>query len=359
MFRATRNRRPAARLLGAAAVLALGTSAVVPNALAQDAPGYHVTRTVPLGLPDRWDYVVFDPGSHRVYVSHGDRVTVVDGTSGAIIGQVEGFPGGTHGIAVVAASGRGYTDDGRAGEAGSFDLATLKVQQRIKAAEDADAIAYDAASGHVFVVNGDPGTLTVIDPKADRAIATVETGGKLEYAVADGTGKLYVNGEAKKEIVRVDTRTNQVDAHWPIPNCESPHGLAVDAANHRLFSSCVNKVLVVVNTDTGAVVATLPIGAGTDAAAFDPKRKLVFSSNGRDGTLTVIQEKDANTFVPLAEIKTAITARTMAVDPASGRIYLVAADVDASAPAPGSAPGGFPRRPALVAGSTKLLFLDP
>ena len=350
----------AVTVLAATAAWVLMASAKAEPASAPGLPAYHISKTVPLGLPDRWDYVVYDRASHRVYVSHGDRVTVVDGRSGALIGQVEGFAGGTHGIAIVTASGRGYTDDGRAGEAGSFDLATLKVQQRIKAAPDADAVAFDPASGHVFVVNGDPGTLTVIDPKADRAVASVETGGKLEYAVADGKGKLFVNGEEKKEIVRIDTGTNQVDAHWPIPNCESPHGLAIDVANHRLFSSCVNKVLVVVNTESGVTVATVPIGAGTDAAAFDAKRKLVFSSNGRDGTLSVIREQDPNTFAALGEVKTAVTARTMAIDPDSGRIYLVAADIDpnAAAATAGTA-AGPPRRPALVAGSTKLLFLDP
>jgi YVTN family beta-propeller protein len=329
---------------------------------AESPPAYHVTKTVTLGQPDRWDYVVFDAPSHRVYISHGDQVAVVDGHTGEILGRVEGAPGGTHGIAIVTRAGRGYTDDGRAGEALSFDLKSLKVEQHLKAAEDADAIAFDPTSGHVFVVNGDPGTLTVIDPKADRVMATIETGGKLEYAVADGHGKLYVNGEAKKEIVRVDTRTNTVDAHWSIANCESPHGLAIDAGSHRLFSSCVNNVLVVVNTDTGATVATLAIGAGTDAAAFDPKRKLVFSSNGRDGTLSVIKEQDPDTFSALGEIKTAVTARTMAVDPQTGRIYLVAGDIDtaaAAAAAASNSAGGRPRRPPLVPGSTKLLFLDP
>jgi len=350
------HRSKVLRLLRLAAPCLLAVGALH----AQSEPSYHVTKTVPLGQPDRWDYVVFDPGSHRVYVSHGDQVAVVDGHTGEVLGKVEGAPGGTHGIAIVTASGRGYTDDGRAGEALSFDLKSLKVEQHLKADMDADAVAFDPASGHVFVVNGDPGTLTVIDPKADRAIATVAAGGKLEYAVADGRGKLYVNGEEKKEIVRVDTRTNQADAHWSIANCESPHGLAIDTSSHRLFSSCVNKVLVVVNSDTGATVATLPIGAGTDAAAFDPKRKLVFSSNGRDGTLSVIKEQDPNTFLSLGEVKTAVTARTMAVDPQSGRIFLVAADIDtAAAAAPANSPSGRPRRPPLVAGSTKLLFLDP
>jgi YVTN family beta-propeller protein len=332
----------------AAAVLATTTASA---AAAQAAPNYRVTRTVPLNAPDRWDYVVFDPGSSRVFVAHGDRVTVVDGHDGTVVGQIEGFPGGTHGIAISSATGQGYTDDGRAGMAGAFDLKTLKTGKMIKAEEDADAIAFDPTSGHVFVINGDSAKVTVIDPKTNTAIATIDGGGKLEFAVAGGNGKLYVNGADKKEIVRIDTRTNQVDAHWSVANCTSPHGLAIDPATHRLFSSCVNSVLVVVNTDDGSTVATLPIGRGTDAAAFDPKRKLIFSSNGIDGTLSVIQEKDANTFVSVGTIKTAVTARTMSLDPKTGRLYLAAADLDPQSPTNG--------RPRPVPGSLKLLFLDP
>jgi YVTN family beta-propeller protein len=321
---------------------------------AQSPPAYTVAKTVALGAPDRWDYVTFDPQSHRAYVAHGDRVTVVDGLDGTVLGQIEGLPGGTHGIAIATAAGHGYTDDGRAGEAASFDLHTFKVDKRIKAAEDADAIAFDPVSTHVFVVNGDTGSLTVIDPKSNSAIATVDLGGKLEDAVSGGDGKLYVNGAGKSEIVRVDTRSNQVDARWPIPDCERPHGLAIDRNTHRLFSSCVNSVMVVVNAETGAMVAKLPIGRGTDAAAFDPKRHYAFSSNGVDGTLSVIYEKDAQTFASLGDVKTAVGARTMAIDPDTGRIYLVAADLESAAD--NAAPGT--RRP-VVPGSLKLLFLDP
>jgi YVTN family beta-propeller protein len=343
----------------ATAAVALTLGLASPSR-AQSTPSYRVTKTVALGTPDRWDYVVFDPPSHRVYVSHGDRVTVVDGHDGTIIGQVEGFAGGTHGIAISKATGRGYTDDGRAGEAGSFDLKTLKPEKRIKAAEDADAVVFDPASGHVFVVNGDGGTLTVIDPQTDSAVATVAAGGKLEFAVAGGNGKLYVNGEEKKEIVRVDTKTNQVDARWPIPNCTSPHGLAIDPSSHRLFSSCLNKLLVIVNADTGATVTTLPIGGGSDAVAFDPKRKLAFSSNGLDGNLSIIQEKDPQTFISLGNIDTAPTARTMSLDPDTGRLYLVAAEIDTKVAAEPSQPNGAaPRRKPIVPGSLKLLFLDP
>jgi YVTN family beta-propeller protein len=342
---------------------------------ASGAANYQITKSIALGAPDRWDYVVYDQSSHRVFVSHGDRVTVVDALSGTIVGEVSGFPGGTHGIAIVAAANRGYTDDGRAGIAASFALSTFKVEKKLQAHEDADALAFDPVSGHVFVVDGDPGLLTVIDPKTDAVIATVNLGGKLEYAVSGNNGKLYVNGEEKREIVRVDTKTNLADAHWPIPACESPHGLAIDTESHRLFSSCVNRVMVVVNADTGAVVATLPIGKGTDAAAFDAKRKLAFSSNGQDGSLSVIQEKGPNTFEVVNTIKTAVSGRTMDVDPQTGRIFIAAADVDTHAPAPAPAPAAPPAAPPsvpigtpagpprgrlpIVPGSLKLLFLDP
>ncbi|MGA7372296.1 MAG: YncE family protein [Methyloceanibacter sp.] len=290
-----------------------------------------------------------------MFVAHGDRVTVVDGRTGAILGNVEGLQGGAHGIAIVPGTGRGYTDDGRAGTAASFDLDKLNLINTIKADADADAVVFDPTSGHVFVVDGDPGKLTVIDPKSDSAVATIDAGGKLETAVAGDNGKLYVNGEEKREIIRVDTATNQVDGHWPIPNCTSPHGLALDPEAHRLFSSCTNNVLVIVDADTGTTIATLPIGARSDAAAFDPKRKLIFSSNG-DGSLSVIAEKDANTFVTVASVATLRSARTMAVDPVSGRLYVVAADTTVN---PSADPSDLRHRYVVTPGSAKLLFLDP
>ena len=331
-------------------------AALTAGAASAQTPGYKVVKSVPLGAPDRWDYVVFDAPSHRVYVAHGDRVSVVDGHDGKVIGEVTGIPGGTHGIGV--AGGKGYTDDGEAGVAVVFDLQTLKVTGRITTKPDADGIAVDPATGHVFVVDGDSKVLSVIDPKTDKVIATIEGGGGLEYAVAGQGGKLYVNGAENKELLRIDTKTNAVDARWPVPGCTSPHGLAVDPAAHRLFTSCVNKVLTVVNTDSGAVVATLPIGAGTDGAAFDPVRKRVFSANGADGSLTVISEKDANTFTVAETVQTPVTGKTIGIDPATGRLYIAAADIDPKAPVtPG--PGGRPGRPKPLPGTLKLLFLDP
>lgn len=358
------SRRYLLPVVAAAVVIGLVSSAFARDGgggVATSSADYHLTRTVALGAPERWDYVVYDAPSHRVYVAHGDHVTVVDGRNGKVVGQVEGMTGGTHGIAISHAAGLGYTDDGKAGEGVAFSLKTLKVVKHLKAAPDSDAVTIDPTSGHVFVVDGDPGLLTVIDPKKDRVVATVHVGSKLEYAVAGHNGKIYVNGVAKREIYRVDTTTNQVDASWPIPQCEAPHGLAVDTSTHRLFSSCENGQLVIVNADTGAIVAAVPIGRGTDAAAFDPTHKLVFSSNGMDGTLSIIREVNANTFVPAGTIKTALSARTMGIDPVSGRVFLAAGDTTAEAMAAARAARMAGKRgpSPFAAGSFKLLFFDP
>jgi YVTN family beta-propeller protein len=318
-------------------------------------PAYRLAKTIPLGAPDRWDYLTYDSGSGRLYIAHGDRVSVIDGKNGNRIGDVEGLPGGTHGIAIVSAVGRGYTDDGKAGIAASFDLKTLKIVSRIKAEPDADGIVYDKTSGHVFVVDGDSAKLTVIDPKSDSAIATVDVGGGLESAVSGDNGKLYVDGAEKQEMIRVDTASNKVDARWPIPACTSPHGLAIDPASHRLFASCENKVLLVLDAGSGKVLASLPIGAGTDAAAFDPARKRAFSSN-RDGILSVIVEKSADAFELLAQVPTVFGARTMAVDPVSGRVFLVTADFTVN---PAAAANDMRHHFVAVPGSAKLLFFDP
>lgn len=336
---------------------ALLTAVAAAAASAQTAPSYHVTKTVALGAPDRWDYLVYDAPSHRLYVSHGDRVTVLDGKDGNVLGNIEGMPGGTHGIGIVTAAGKGYTDDGKAGEAVAFDLKTLKTGKHIKAEDDADGIAFDPASGHIFVVDGDSKALTVIDPKTDTAIATINAGGGLEYAVSGNNGKLYVDGAENKEIVRIDTATNKVDARWPIPGCTNPHGLAIDTKAQRLFASCVNKVLTVVNAQSGAVVTTLPIGTGTDGAAFDPVRKLIFSSNF-DGTVSVIREVSPEKYQALDSIKTQVTGKNMTIDPASGRLFVAVADIDPNAPV-ATGPNGRPGRPKPLPGSLKVLFLDP
>jgi YVTN family beta-propeller protein len=331
---------------------------IAPITLVEGAPptnvSYLISKVVPLGAPDRWDYIVFDPDSHTVYVAHGDRLSVVDGRTGVVLGTVEGMPGGTHGIAISHATGKGYTDDGKAGMVVAFDLKTFKVIKRIKAENDADGIVFDPASGHIFVIDGDSGKLTVIDPKTDAVVATVDGGGGLEFGDTGNNGKFYVDGVEKNEIVRVDTATNKADAHWPMPSCVKPHGLAIDREHHRLFASCSNKAMVVMNADNGAVIATLPIGEGTDFAAFDPIRGLAYSSN-RDGTLSVVAEISPDNFVSLPAIPTQVGARTMAIDPETGRIYLVTADMTTNQSA---VPRNLKTRLGVTPGSVRLLFLD-
>lgn len=347
--------------MAAAAALAVTLGPIAAAAQGDASSGYRLVQQVHLGAPDRWDYVVYDRDAHRVYVAHGDRVTVVDGHSGSVVGQVRGMPGGTHGIAISHAANRGYTDDGEAGQGVAFDLGTLQVTKRLKADDDADAVTIDPLSGHVFIIDGDPGELTVIEPRSDSVIATVHAGSKLEYAVAGDNGKVYVNGVEKRVIYRIDTGSNQVDATWSIPDCEGPHGLAIDTATHRLFSSCENQKLTIVNADSGAVVDSVPIGRGSDAAAFDPSHKLIFSSNGTDGTVTMIREVSADRFVPAGTLKTMLSARTMSVDPDSGRLFVVGAKTSPKAMAAFVAARRAGKRTPLpfTPGSLELRMYDP
>jgi YVTN family beta-propeller protein len=335
------------------AIVAVTVFAALPGQAAPTS-AYTITKTIPLGTPDRWDYITFDPFTDRVYVAHGDRVTVVNGLTGALIGNVEGMPGGTHGTAFSHATGTGYTDDGRAGMAVAFNLKTLKVIKRIKAEDDADGIIFDPPSEHIYVIDGDSGKLTVIDPKTESTIATVDAGGGLEFGVSGENGKVYVDGAEKNEIVRINTKTNKADAHWALTGCVRPHGLAIDLKHHRLFASCSNKVMDIMNADDGTIVATESIGEGTDFAVFDPKQQRAYSSN-RDGTLSVIFEKSPDEFISFPAIPTQFGARTMAIDPKSGRIYLVTADIVVN---PDAAPTDYRHRFSVKPGSARLLFLD-
>jgi DNA-binding beta-propeller fold protein YncE len=329
----------------------LVAAALLSATAASAAPAYRLAKALPLGAPDRWDYVVSDARSRRVYVAHGDRLTVVDAGTGAIIGNVEGITGGTHGTGISASTGQGFTDDGRGGVAVAFNLKTLAVTKRIPAAADADGIARDGATGHIFIIEGDPASITVIDPKTDAAIATISAGEKLEYGAGDDAGSIYVAGEEKGDLVKVDARSNRIVAHWPAPGCTSPHGLAVDKASHRVFMGCANAVMVVMDGGNGRVVATLPIGRGNDAVAFDPKRKRVFSSNGADGTISVFHERTPDRYEALEPIATQMSGRTMDVDASTGRVFVAAAETD-----PSPTPGGR-RRPRP--GTLKLLMFDP
>ena len=317
-------------------------------------PDYVLTRSVPLGAPDRWDYLTFDPATRRVFVAHADRTTVVDGDDGRLLGQV-GPLQGAHDQVIVPEIGRGFADSGKDGSVTEFDLKTLQAIGSVPARPDADAMAYDPSSKRLFVIDGDSGVVSAIDAATGKALATIAVGGTLEAAVVDGAGHLFVNQAERRAIARIDTATLKVTAHWPIPGCTSPHGIAVDPQSRRIFTSCVDGKMMVVDASTGAMVQELPIGKGSDALVLDAKRRLVFSSNG-DGTLSAIRIVDAMHFGVAPPIPTQPGARTMAIDPASGRLFLVTADATATG-AP-RVPGGAPSY-TFKPGTAHLLMMDP
>jgi len=300
-------------------------------------PKFHVEKTWRIGGNGGWDYLTADPGAHRLYIARGNRVQVIDTDTGKLLGEMGGM-GGTHGI-VLDTNGRiGYVSDGGDNVVRAFDRTTLKVTASIPAGKNPDGIVFDPATSRVFAFNGRSNSATVIDTATNRVLRTIPLPGKPEFPVSDGQGNIYDNIESKSEIVRIDAHSFKVTATWPLAPCQSPSGLAIDRAHHRLFSVCHNKVMAVVNTNTGHVVATVPIGNGPDASRYDSQRRLVFSSNGEDGTLTVVKEYSANRYTPVQTLTTEKGARTMAIDPSTGTIYLVTAKFGPPPPATAAHP---------------------
>jgi len=337
------------RLACAGAVIASVIAAASPAA-----PRYTLVKTVSLGPPDKWDFIHFDPAQKRVYVAHRTQIDVIDGTSGRVIGRVSGIAG-AHDVATVPALGRGYADNSDSGEVTVFDLKTLKPLGTIPADADSDAMAYDPVTGRLVVANGDAHDVSIIDVAHGARLANVPLGGSPEMLAPDGHGKVFVNVASSNTIVRLDLRRKTIDARWPTIGCDSPHGLAIDIATRRLFLSCKNAQMVVLDAVHGKRLASLPIGRGSDGAAFDPVRKLAFSSN-EDGTLSVIAEQSPTRFISQGNVRTAPGARTMAIDTRNGRVFMVTGEVTRKRPPkkPGEAPDYT-----FAPGSARLLIFDP
>jgi DNA-binding beta-propeller fold protein YncE len=312
---------------------------------------YHLSKAVPIGAPDRWDYLVYERTAHRVYAAHGTSIDVLDGGTGAKLGEVP-VPG-ANGVAVIPESRKGYAASRTQQAVIVFDLKSFKVLRTVPVGEDSDAVIYDSASKRVFVMEGDPHQAIAIDTAADTVAGEITLSGKPEFAAADGAGHLFVNIADQKAIQRINTRTLQVEATWPIPECESPHGMSIDPGTNRLFSTCINSKLLVVDAVSGRVVARFPIGKGSDASAFDPQRQRIFSSNG-SGSLTVIRADGPDKYTLLGEEPTQLLARTMTLDPVSGRIFMLAGErieIDPKASNPRQRYGVAP-------GSARLLMFD-
>ena len=329
-------------------------AAVAPlRAQAQRTEHYRVVATHTLGGDGGWDYVILEPGGKRLFIGRQDRVMVVDPENGKVLGEVPGIHG-AHGIAIAERAGHGFATSGRDSSIVMFDLKTLQPLGRTHADEDADAIIYDPSSNRVFSFNGDGNSSTVVDVATGKAITNIPLGGKPEYGVADGKGRVFANIVDKGEIVEIDPRAMTVVRRWSLAPCRNPTGLSIDARHEILFSGCRSGVMAISDAKSGKLLTTLPIGAGVDATRFDPGTGDAFASNG-DGTITVIHEDAPDRFHVVENVRTARGARTMELDPRTHRLYTVTADFG---PVPQGAPAGPRRRPPLVPGSFRLLVLE-
>jgi DNA-binding beta-propeller fold protein YncE len=323
-------------------------------ALASTASALAVRQQFTLGGPGGWDYLTDDAGSHRLFIARADRVLVVNTAGGAVLGTIM-HTEGVHGIALAPDLGKGFTSNGRADTVTVFDLATLATLGTIAVGgHNPDAILYDRASRHLFTFNGRSHDISVIDPVAGSVIAVLPAGGKPEFAQADAKGRLFYNIEDTAEIGAIDTLAGKRVGTWSLPHCEAPTGLAFDVRNGRLFSTCDNQTLVVTDAASGRNIASVPIGKGPDAAVFDADRALLYSSNGEDGTLTVIHQDDPDHYSVLATVATEQSARTLALDFKTHLLYTVAAEFG---PPPAATSAQPHPRPAVLEGSFKVLVI--
>jgi DNA-binding beta-propeller fold protein YncE len=315
----------------------------------QASSSYRVTHTYTLGGDGSWDYVVPDPPNHRVFIARQNRVMVIDEDNGMLLGEVTGIQG-AHGTAVAQNTGHGFATSGMDRSVVMFDLKTFKTLGRIPAAEDADAILYDPASNRVFTLNGDAHSSTVIDPRAGTVITNIPLGGKPEYGVSAGDGKVYANLTDTSEVVEIDAKTAAVTRRWSTASCKQPVSMAIDTAHHRLFSGCRSGLMAISDYRAGKGVATVPIGTGVDGAGYDAASSNAFASNA-DGTLTVIHQDTPDQYHVLETVQTPQGSRNMGLDPTNHRLYVASAKF-------GAVPAGGRGKGPVQPGSFTLMVIE-
>ncbi len=335
-------------VLASACLMAFASPVLAADAAYQVQQQWHLEGT------GGWDYLAFDESAHLLYITRGDRVAVVDPATGKQIGEIGGLKG-THGVVFDATGKNGYISDGGANQVVVFDRSTRAKVAEVPAGTNPDGMVYEPRTATVWAFNGRSQNATVVDTKTNKATGTVPLPGKPEFPVADGKGTVFVNIEDKSEIVRIDAASKQATATWSVSPCESPSGLAIDTAHRRLFAVCDNGKMAVVNADTGKVVTTVAIGQGPDAAGFDAKRGLVFSSNG-EGTLTVVHQESPDRYTVQQTLQTQKGARTMTLDPETGTVYLVTAQLGQRPEATATNPHP---RPPVVPGTFTVLVAKP
>jgi DNA-binding beta-propeller fold protein YncE len=308
--------------------------------LAADGPGYRVVKTYKIGGEGGWDYLLADSAARRLYISRATHVIVLNLDSLKTVGDIADTPG-VHGIALAPELGRGFTSNGREGTVSIFDLKTFATSSKVKTGENPDAILYDSATKRVFTFNGRSHDSTAIDAANGTVLGTIKLDGKPEFAASDGRGEIFVNIEDKSELTAIDANKLEVKTSWPLAPCEEPSGLSMDQKNRRLFVGCDNKMMAVVDADTGKVLATPAIGEGVDATRFDDGTGLAFASCG-EGVLTVVRENSPDRFTVAKTVPTKQGARTMALDSKTHNVYTVTADFGPPPPATTADP--HPRR---------------
>src|SRR3954454_3303849 len=306
------------------------------------AEGYKIISKIKIGGTGGWDYVAVDPASRRVYASHGTAVEVIDPDAGKVVGSIKDLHG-VHGIAIAPELNRGFITNGQSNSVTVFDLKTLAKLGEPATGKNPDAVCYEPKSKRVFTMNHSGNDATALDAKTNEVISTFQIGLAPEFCVVDGAGKIYVNLETSNEIVEIDAAKAAVARRAQLAPCEGPTGLSIDVKNKKLFPVCGNKVMGVVDIPTFKVIATPPIGAGTDGGGFDPGSGLAFSANGGDGTLSIVKLVNGK-YETVDTVTTEPRARTMALDEKTHNVYLLAAEYG---PAPEAKEGKKGRPPVL------------
>ena len=316
---------------------------------------YHFLSEIKIGGEGGWDILTIDSEAGRLYLSHSTKVVVVDLDHSNLAGEIDDTPG-VHAFMPIPELRRGFSSNGKESKSSVVDLTTHKTLSKVETGQNPDAIAYEPERGEVYVFNHTGNSATVIDAKTAKIVTTIPLGGSPEFAVTNADkDRIYCNLEDKSEVAVIDTAKHEVLAHWPLAPGEEPTGIALDATHHRLFAACHNKMMVMLDTETGKVITSVPIGAGTDGAAFDDVSQLAFASCG-DGTTTIAKEETPDKLTVVQTLTTERGARTMAIDPKTHRIYLPTAQFQ---PAPSPSPGQSPARPTIVPNTLKLLVYGP
>jgi YVTN family beta-propeller protein len=336
----------------AGALASMLTIAGAHAATAHDNAQFEITKHYGLSGVERWDYVAYDPVRQHLFISRDTHVQVVDTRTGKLFGEIANTDG-VHGFAFVQDRKLGFITNGRANTITVINLDTLKVIDTIKAAgPDPDGILYVPALQRVFVSNGHGNSVSAIDVASRKVVTTMPVGGKPEALAADNQGHVFVNVEDKGEIVEMDGSAGAVLTHWSLAPCEEPSGLTIDPVKERLFTVCANQRMLVVDATSGRHVMEVPIGGHPDTAAFDPALKLAFSSNGADGTLTVVHEDDVDHYSVVQNVRTLEGAKTMALDTRTHRVFLVSSKFGPAAAPTADEPHP---RPAVIPGTFEVL----